>query len=419
MAGAGGAISKRFFIWFFGVANRSGDKAMRGSLLQNINIILIMKHLHFFICLFSTHTLLAQITVTNVTFPSAGDTLRYKTDSNPPALNLGTTGGGNQVWDFTDLQGGPVQTTVYLTAAGGNGSGSFPLTTLRTTNALQETYYRKTATAFENLGTIGDDPLNLGINTTIRYQPSLPERRAPQQFFDIHTVESDLSYAVPTGALADSLLGQLGALVDSFRFRIETKRLDVVDGWGTCNIPGGQFEVLREKRTTTTSTSIEVHSFLGWVDLSGLLGGGGSSLLDNIGKDTTVAYHFFSNAEKEEIAVVTMNDSGTEPQSVRFKWIENVVSNTNDMTSDNPRVVATPNPAKSSTSLLLEHFLPGTYQVVVWDGTGKNLYQQSVEVYGNTLVAIDLLNSPAGLLLVQILDKQGDVTATCKLIRYE
>jgi dihydroorotate dehydrogenase len=52
----------------------------------------------------------------------------------------------------------------------------------------------------------------------------------------------------------------------------------VVDGYGTCQIPGGTYPVLRQKRTDYTTTALDVLvPFLGWVDLSTIIGGGGFS----------------------------------------------------------------------------------------------------------------------------------------------
>ena len=304
----------------------------------------------------------AQITVTNASFPSVGDTLRFKTDANPPALNLGVVGGTTQLWDFTALQGGAIQTTVYLNAATGTSYPQFPGSNMRIVETGRETYYKKSNTAFEVLGTSGIDQLNLGLNTTVHYQPALTERRAPMNFFDIHNLETNLSYSVPTGGLLDSLLGNLGGLIDSFRFRITTKRLDVVDGAGVCKIPGGSFDVLREKRTQTTETNIDVHTLLGWTNLSALLGGNtGGGLLGQIGKDTTVTYHFFSNTAKETIAVLTLSNANGAVQSVRFKYIPTLATAVSDVSMPSPVLILSPNPARAQTQMQFEHFLDGNY----------------------------------------------------------
>jgi Secretion system C-terminal sorting domain len=357
----------------------------------------------------------AQITISNSTFPSVGDTLRYLTDPNPPVLNFGGSNGGPQFWDFSTLQGGNVREVIYQNPVGGNAAANFPNASLRTGNQAQETYYRTTATSFDNLGTSGADQLNLGINTTVRYQPPLPERRAPMNFFDINTFETDLAYAVSTGDLADSLLGALGALVDSFRFRIHTTRLDVVDGWGTCKIPGGAFDVLREKRTEISETSIDVHTLLGWTDLSGLLGGGGSSLLGNIGNDTTITYYYFSATEKEPIADVDVRPSDGTLRSVRYKWIDASVSS-NDIHAIESKIVIYPNPTQGLVVVAVDNFPSEPLILNIQDVQGKRLKQIHFNGSQSNRVELDLAGLPAGILFCQILNEQGTILGVQKLV---
>jgi hypothetical protein len=356
----------------------------------------------------------AQITVTNLTFPSIGDSLRYQTDANPTNLMLGTVSGGNQLWDFSALQGGPIQTTVYQEATTGAGFPNFQNANLRTGNQLQETYLKKTATALESLGTSGADQLNLVQNTAVRYQPPLPLRRAPMNFFDIHNFDSDLTYSLPTGDLADTLLGNLGGLFDSIRIRIHTSRLDVVDGWGVCKIPGGQFEVLREKRTEISETSIDIHSFLGWTDLTALLGGGGG-LLEAIGQDTTVSLHFFSHLEKEEIAVLTLNNAGDAVRSARFKYIPSTSATTFKL--ENKIVTCAPNPTTGLTELKWTDLESGVYRLVVNDFSGKMIVEKEVTMDQAGNMTLDFSHATAGILTLQIIDQNNQTLAVSKLLK--
>ena len=54
---------------------------------------------------------LAQITVTNATFPVAGDTLKTAVASNPAiGVAVYTAPGGPQIWDLSGLQPGALKT---------------------------------------------------------------------------------------------------------------------------------------------------------------------------------------------------------------------------------------------------------------------------------------------------------------------
>ncbi|HQW03874.1 MAG TPA: hypothetical protein PLR30_15405, partial [Saprospiraceae bacterium] len=64
--------------------------------MQKKNILVI------FTVLAVTLSLPAQITITNATFPAAGDTLKTATDLAPAGIVM-TSPGGPQTWDFTSL----------------------------------------------------------------------------------------------------------------------------------------------------------------------------------------------------------------------------------------------------------------------------------------------------------------------------
>lgn len=140
-------------------------------------------------------------------------------------------------------------------------------------------------------------------------------------FFDVNQQETNLSLPFSTAQIPDTLFTGIPFIPDSIRIRINTKRLDVVDGYGTCTIPGGAYPVLRLKRSEYTTTNLDVLvPFLGWTDVSGFLGGAGGGGIGNfIGTDTTNTYRFYSGTEKEEIAVVTASNDWSNAETIRFK----------------------------------------------------------------------------------------------------
>jgi len=63
----------------------------------------------------------AQITVTNATFPVAGDTLKMAIDNSPSVINsIYTPPGGNQTWDLSGLHVDGTQNFIYRTASEGS-----------------------------------------------------------------------------------------------------------------------------------------------------------------------------------------------------------------------------------------------------------------------------------------------------------
>ena len=363
-----------------------------------------MKLLVFLTFFAFTFSLSAQITVSNATFPALGDTLRYSIDDAPAGIDIGAAG-GPQTWDFSTLQTASTTETVYLEASSGAGFDDFPEADLYTAGQLQDHYFRKTATVFEELGYIGADQLDFGLTVASPYNPPLILRRAPMNFIDINTFETNQVWAVPIGDFADSILPQI-ALLDSIRFRIHTSRLDVVDGFGTCIIPGGEFEVLREKRKTETETSIDVHTFLGWTSLTDLLGGTGG-LFDAIGQDTILEYHFFSDSGKEEIAVANVDPNSLEVLDVRFKTLP-LITNVPDITQNHAEISTYPNPASDQVIVSCHALVPGDYQLKLFQYNGLLLKSSSFQTSGYTTLTIDVHDLTSGLYFFQVENNSGE-----------
>lgn len=265
----------------------------------------------------------AQITVTNATFPAVNDTVFYAVDANSnPIIQIFTPPGGNQNWNLSGLQPNQPGSTVYRNPNTGAQSANFPGAELLVVEAGREMYYNVTGNRVELLGYYGSDPIGLGINLLIPYNPPLVERRAPVNFFDINQVSSGVLVPFSQAQVPANLLQLFPAQADSFRIRIAVNRLDVVDAWGTLSIPGGCYPVLREKRTQYEEKRLDAKvPPLGWLDVTDVaiqFWG-----LQQLGVDTIVQHHFFSTVDKQEIAVVRLNNAQNAVEMVRFKHPDN------------------------------------------------------------------------------------------------
>ncbi|MCU0348498.1 MAG: hypothetical protein MUC59_16280, partial [Saprospiraceae bacterium] len=203
-----------------------------------------MKKLSTCFALMAALGLQAQITVTNATFPAAGDTLKYATDLNPDGVTITPAGPSASTWNFSELAPTFRFENVFQAAAAGSAAASFPTADLVTIAAggQSENFYNLETNGFYNLGFFGTDPTAaLPVPTTFYFDPPVPERRAPMAFFDINQAGSELNIAFSLddlGPLADSL-GPLAGFADSIRIRGVATRLDVVDAYGSLTIPGG------------------------------------------------------------------------------------------------------------------------------------------------------------------------------------
>ncbi len=378
--------------------------------------MLKMKKFYLFFALVAfAANLFAQITVTDASFPAAGDTLKYATDLDPDGVVITPANTNSTVWDFSGLGPTVKSETVFRAAAEGSAAAEFPTANLVTISegGQNETYYSVSATSFTNLGFFGVDPTGgLPIPTTFRFDPPVAERRAPMNILDITQSASSLGIAfaiADLGPLADSL-GPLAGIADSIRIRGTAERLDFVDAHGSLTIPGGTYDVLREKRTEYRDTRLDIHSFLGWQDITDLIPAGGFG--DGLGTDTTITYLFFSNTEKEIIAEVNTGSDGLVPQSVTYKD-NGVVSNNSEVFGTDLEVLVSPNPANEQAVFTLKNRVSGDYSLRLMDARGQVALRSNLTQTDN---AIQLQGMSSGTYFYQVFDENNRAVASGKLL---
>jgi hypothetical protein len=363
-----------------------------------------------------TFYLKSQIIISNSYFPVKGDSLKYYTDDNPANFDLSVQG-GNQLWDFSGLVKKNPSFRAFTDAKMCDVDKKFTDAELCETANGFSTFYNVSTTVFEKIGEQGELNQGLPIPNATRYTPAQIERRAPMKFFDVKDTKYNQNFSFSTSFLPDSLLGQLGGLFDSLRFKIAGSRIDVVDGWGSCTIPGGTFNVLREKRTDTRDTKIEVHTLFGWIDISTVLGGGGQggSLLEAIGKDTIITYNFFNDKAKEEIAIVTLDNRTMKATEVRFKAIGSPTATQFDIFASALFKIM-PNPVVGNGKIYFKNFAEDRYTVEFTSAVTGQKVSEKMTVYGNTIWDFSTLDLPKGLIICKIFPENGSMVAMQKFI---
>lgn len=359
-----------------------------------------------------TMWLSAQITVTNATFPAAGDTLKTASDFSPENIVISNPG-GPYTWDFTGLTADSRTVTTFRPASEGTANASYPTGDLVVFgDGGGESYYDKTATNFDLLGFSGEDPTGtVPFAADFKFAPPVPQFRAPLTFIASHNSSSSLSLAYSIADIPAEILDSLGipsGLLDSIRVRIIIDRNDLVDAYGSVAIPGGTYDVLREKRVESTNTRIEVHvPFLGWQDVTDLVP------IPGFGQDTVTSYYFLSNTEKEPIAIVNTDSTGLVATDVEFKD-NGAPSAIGDLTRDLHSLTVSPNPASAFVQLDLSPLPVGEYTLELFESGGKNVLTQNVSVQANQ---VSLQSLHAGSYYYRVSDARHIVVSTGSMIK--
>ena len=366
--------------------------------------------LHVLLAVMMPVFLLAQITVGNNTFPVAGDTLKTITDGMPMGIDVGVAG-EDQYWDFKSLQAPFSQEVIFLDPS--EGTQAVPeASMLVKTGDVFERYYQSFGNKIEEIAYKTVDPLTGQIELFAYYEEPTLYRKAPLGYQYVYEAESRVPFKIGTEIIPDSLLDMLPIVPDSIKFILVTEREDEVDAWGNLDLPNGNYEVLREKTTSSTYTEIEAFTFGTWVQVP-------LELIDPTGEliptDTTLSYQFYSDVAKEIIAAVIVdeNDAATTVTYRASSEPNNIPTIEQGITS----VFVYPNPSFGEIRFEFASVDPGTYRIDVRSVIGKRIWSKHIDVKSPNYTHKENLSFlPKGTFLYSIVGEQGETIATKRLV---
>ncbi|MDX1684503.1 MAG: T9SS type A sorting domain-containing protein [Saprospiraceae bacterium] len=375
-----------------------------------------MKRMFTLLCmaLASSLGLAAQITIDNSIFPEEGDTLQSYLDLDAMGIDL-LTPGENLYWDFSMLNADSEQDVHFRSAAEGMASADFPDADLviELNNGESERYFKITQDYVAEVGFAGLDPVLRQVMVSTVYLSDYRIQIAPldygQTFEDSTVLRAQFLY----DSLPKEIRDQLGAIrPDSIRVDVKIKRQDEVDAWGRAEIPGGIYDVLRNKshelRTTTVWAFI---SFVGWANVTETIKQliDDPTLLDPVELDF---YSYLTTDFKEPVAVVTVDSNGT-PQQVQYKRLE--ATNVQDpfrMAS----IKLTPNPTYGKAKLYYSGLPKGEYQLVIHDILGNELNREALDLSDNGIEKFDFSYLNRGTYLYSVKTRKGETVTTKRLV---
>ena len=354
--------------------------------------------------------MMGQITVTNSTFPEAGDTLFtiLDTESN---ISIGDAG-ENMTWDYRSLAGPFVRETRFLEASEGMASEDFPDADLVSLSANeQEAYYKSFSNKIIEIGRAGE--FVPGFDIPVVYEENPTYRRAPISYGDVDDDESIASVDVGADIIPPELLEGAPFEFDSIRISLISNSESEVDAWGTVRLPDGDYDVIRDKVTTTSDTKLFAKlAIIGWFDITSLVGGI-EGIGEAIGVVETITYNYYS-AEDKEIIVSIITDDQDMITSVEYKG-DAIISDIKVVAPDYSMITAYPNPSFGSVSVQMVNYPLGEYRMKVYNVVGKELWAESYQLRSNRVFKADLMHLRKGTYLYSIFDKNGKKLVTKRI----
>ncbi|KAA3626955.1 MAG: T9SS C-terminal target domain-containing protein [Bacteroidetes bacterium] len=360
-----------------------------------------------------------QITIDEDYFPAIGDTLFTAVDNMPSNIDV-QADFGEHTWNFASLQSPFTRQRVVRDAEEGSAADQFPGAdfVLETSDGIGEGYYQIVDGRYQMIGFAGDDPIGLNFNLAAIFDPPYVERTAPMELADLDQFESAILYAFSPDDLPVNIFEDLPITPDSLRIRVAIDQTYFVDGWGTLTIPGGIFDVLRQKRTEIRETRLDaLVGFLGWQDVTDIALGaiGDENITEALGKDTIVEYHFYSNEAKEAIAIVEMDDTGEIVNGVEYKSLD-VVNNVQQVSALKPGVYAFPNPVIVNARFEFSNLPKDTYNLTIYNIIGEPLWNKKYYIDRSHVDKVDVSFLRKGTYLYSLSNSEGRTIVTKRLV---
>jgi Secretion system C-terminal sorting domain len=363
----------------------------------------------------------AQTSLTDAYFPSVNDSLQTAValPQYTRSLRLSAASSTAQRWDFSFLRAAlnsTLRTTErYVAATDTALLRQFPSAKLmRDIGGGQLAAYNKSATRFDLLGFKN---INLGavrLPLVAKYLQPVLERRAPLAFNTTNRNQSNFVVAFTTDIIPDTILSLLPLRPDSIRVRFQTDRQDKVDAFGTLLIPGGSYEVLRERRYEITETKIEARlNPLPWIDITNLILTG-----QQRPRDTTIRYYFWSNLSKEPIAILTTNDVDSIVLA-EYKYLKINTSVKNGVyTEGSSSLSIFPNPTTNEAFFDVKISLPtASFSLTILDNLGRMMVQKNVKNEQEQRLKTDVSSFPNGIYWAKLADENGKVLLTKSFLK--
>jgi hypothetical protein len=367
---------------------------------------------------FITQISIAQITVTNSTFPKAGDNLRVVTRGAtfPFPPNTGIVG-GPQVWDFSKLNSGNVEVTNCLNASEGQDFASFPSAELVFKDADgQEQYIDVTASKMSLIGLGGMNDFS-PIPVQVKFETAPSFKIAPLTYILSTTSIGKFNIDLGSEIIPDSLA--LPIMIDSIRIQFSSNERGLVDGFGKVKMQNKEIDVLRQTVERITDTKAFVKTLFGWTDATAILEGLGGlpGLASNfLGKDTTRIVNFISGSHKEILVSVEYAADSTF-QAVSFADIGGLISATEDIKNKIKFVQSAPNPTADYTDIDISSLPIDTYMVVLYNLHGQAVNAQWISNKDISVHRVEMSNVPQGSYTISIINKKQQLTAVSKILR--
>ena len=312
----------------------------------------------------------AQITVGPSILPDVGEQIDYTTfvdfDDSTSYRNIGE----DLTWHFDQFNiQGPV-TERYQNILDTDLADSFPDANMVISIAGFQSAAVRTDSTIEVIGLVTGDFTGFGIESKTVFEDPYLFRKTPLTYGDSYGDAFDfvVQFASELIPGLDTFPVPIpGTTLDSIRITVTVGKFENVTAWGTLEVPGDTFDVLKIDQIDSTRTMIEVglRSILGfvWLDATALIG--------DLGIDQSRKTYKFLNADSKA-SILEFNENGLSDSTIVISGrisAEIISKIRNPEISDDTGIY--PNPANTYIQLQTDKPLHEISDILIIDQIGR------------------------------------------------
>jgi len=354
-----------------------------------------------------TISVIAQPIITSEALPRIGDTILMASDNLPENIAiLGT--GANQSWDMMKLQSAFTQ-KIAIKAAKSNLPFAQKGVLMQEMNGINN-FFKSDGHSLEQLGSIGLDPMNMGVQTTTYYDNPIQTLHFPLKYGMTAEQTGSFSFKVAVEDLPKAVLYTLPITPDSVRYRCLVNQKKEIDAWGTLALPDNTYDVLREKNIEERTYRIDIKvGNLPWQDITEGVDDPKMQV-----PQISQSFHFYSNETTSKVAAAYMKPNGVNPEVVYYTVSD--PSSTMRTASSRPDIYAYPNPAINDVRFEFSNLKPSTYALKIYNILGVVVMEEKHVLNGFRTIKMDVSKLRKGTYLYSLSDAKGKTIATRRLM---
>ncbi|MDO8972274.1 MAG: T9SS type A sorting domain-containing protein, partial [Saprospiraceae bacterium] len=124
---------------------------------------------------------------------------------------------------------------------------------------------------------------------------------------------------------------------------------------------------------------------------------------------------FYSDTEKEEVAIATMSNDLSSVDAIRYKKLATSTAVEPDELNGSG-IQAFPNPAVEWVRFDCTNLKPGEYTLKIFNIIGKCVWKKEYVLSGTTSFRIELEEFKKGTYIYSLVDKDGNAVGTKRLV---